>query len=531
MEEKAGAHSSLTDQTSSNTGTLVILDHLSGYHRGTRDTLMADEVRIGSSADVDIHFSASKVPMIAPQHALIAKGGSGYHIKSIDEHPVFVNDKLVFDEHLHSGDLIQLGLGGPLLKFRLYQEATRGFKTVKEAVSDCIDCAKKESTSATGRTIAFVKGIPAQAPQLSPLVRTLSLAAIVLLMCAVGLLAWQTTQLSQVIDEQASQLEDINTLWAETDIAEAFPVPMSEDVIASLRDSLIVQLAAAQARIEILEAQSGASQRVIAAASKAVIFLQGAYGFEDDEGTPLRIQQDKDGNTILDENGNPQILIGGNGPRAELFYTGTGFVVDQDNLILTNRHVAIPWEYDDTAKAMMARLLKPVMYRLIGYLPGVQEPFDVKLVSASDNADVAVLQCEEAPQNIAGLTLSDRVPAPGEEVIVMGYPTGLRALLARTNEVFVNQLLQETQLEFWTTAERLSNQGFIKPLSTRGIVGQVTAARIVYDAGTTHGGSGGPVLGLDGHVYAVNAAILPDFEGSNLGVPASEAQVLLSAIK
>lgn len=531
MEEKAEARSSLANDTSSSTGTLVILDHLSGYHRGTRDTLMADEVRIGSSANVDIHFPASKVPMVEPQHALLNKGQSGYHIKSIDDHSVYVNDQLVVDAHLHSGDLIQLGTGGPLLRFRLYHESTRSFKTVKEAVSDCIDCAKKESASVAGRTIAFMKGIPAQTPQLSPIVRMLSLAAILLLMCAVGLLAWQTTQLSQVIDEQASQLDDINTLWAQTDVAESFPEPMAEELIASLRDSLIVQLATAQARIEVLEAQSGAGQRVIASASKAVIFLQGAYGFVDDEGTPLRIQQDEEGNTILDEKGNPQILLGGNGPRAELFYTGTGFVVDQDDLILTNRHVAIPWEYDDTAKAMMARLLKPVMYRLIGYLPDVKDPFNVKLISASDNADVAVLQCEDPPQNIAGLTLSNRVPAPGEEVIVMGYPTGLRALLARTNEVFVNQLLQETHMEFWTTAERLSNEGFIKPLSTRGIVGQVTSARIVYDAGTTHGGSGGPVLGLDGNVYAVNAAILPDFEGSNLGVPASEAQVLLSAIK
>ena len=52
----------------------------------------------------------------------------------------------------------------------------------------------------------------------------------------------------------------------------------------------------------------------------------------------------------------------------------------------------------------------------------------------------------------------------------------------------------------------------------------------MYDAGTTHGGSGGPVLGLDGRVYAVNAAILPDFEGSNLGVPASEAHLLLATL-
>ena len=48
-------------------------------------------------------------------------------------------------------------------------------------------------------------------------------------------------------------------------------------------------------------------------------------------------------------------------------------------------------------------------------------------------------------------------------------------------------------------------------------------------ANTTHGGSGGPVIGLDGRVVAVNSAIIPEFTGSNLGVPAAEAMRLLDA--
>lgn len=67
----------------------------------------------------------------------------------------------------------------------------------------------------------------------------------------------------------------------------------------------------------------------------------------------------------------------------------------------------------------------------------------------------------------------------------------------------------------------------IGPLATVGVVGQVTSGSVVYDAETTHGGSGGPVLSLDGQVLAVNMAILPEFGGSNLGVPASEALRLL----
>ncbi|NIT68822.1 MAG: hypothetical protein GWN51_17705, partial [Gemmatimonadetes bacterium] len=69
--------------------------------------------------------------------------------------------------------------------------------------------------------------------------------------------------------------------------------------------------------------------------------------------------------------------------------------------------------------------------------------------------------------------------------------------------------------------EHLARGGYVAPLATVGIIGQTTEVAIVYDAETTHGGSGGPVLDLDGEVIAVNAAILPEFGGSNLGVPAA----------
>jgi S1-C subfamily serine protease len=82
--------------------------------------------------------------------------------------------------------------------------------------------------------------------------------------------------------------------------------------------------------------------------------------------------------------------------------------------------------------------------------------------------------------------------------------------------------------DFWAVVEELSKAGFIRPLATRGIVGQVTPSTVAYDAETTRGGSGGPVLSLDGEVVAVTFAILAEFGGSNLGVPAMEVSKLLA---
>lgn len=69
------------------------------------------------------------------------------------------------------------------------------------------------------------------------------------------------------------------------------------------------------------------------------------------------------------------------------------------------------------------------------------------------------------------------------------------------------------------------------PLATRGIVGQRTERILVYDAETTSGGSGGPVLDLSGRVVAINTAILPEFGGSNLGVPAERVRTLLEGAR
>ena len=101
----------------------------------------------------------------------------------------------------------------------------------------------------------------------------------------------------------------------------------------------------------------------------------------------------------------------------------------------------------------------------------------------------------------------------------MGYPTGLRSLLAQAGETFIQELQESGEVDFWNVATRLSKSDLIIPLASRGIIGRTSVERIVYDAETTHGGSGGPVLNTNGEVVAVNAAILPEYGGSNLGVP------------
>ncbi len=49
----------------------------------------------------------------------------------------------------------------------------------------------------------------------------------------------------------------------------------------------------------------------------------------------------------------------------------------------------------------------------------------------------------------------------------------------------------------------------------------------MYEAQTTAGGSGGPLLSLEGKVIGVTFAVVRGFGGSNFGVPIQHAQPLL----
>ena len=359
--------------------------------------------------------------------------------------------------------------------------------------------------------------------QTSPWSRGAILLLLLLLLTTTSLLLFRTSRLETQLARQAEDVHIMTGLLEQSEES-----ALSLDSLRAVRIELEAQLSGAVKRVAALEARSDAGQRVIAAAAKSVVFLQGSYGFIDPEdGRPLRWVLGPNGRTMTDPRGNPMLSVSGAGPVLERLFTGTAFVATEDGLLLTNAHVAVPWAFDAPAKAQVEHGLTPVMRRQIGYLPDSEEPFDVELVLASEDADVAVLRCGGPTVLVPPLALAGAPARPGEEVFVLGYPTGIRALLARTSEEFVDSLISDSPPDFWMVARLLSEAGHVAPLATRGIVGQATLDRVVYDAETTHGGSGGPVLGLNGEVQAVNTAILTDFGGSNLGIPAAEARRLL----
>jgi S1-C subfamily serine protease len=139
------------------------------------------------------------------------------------------------------------------------------------------------------------------------------------------------------------------------------------------------------------------------------------------------------------------------------------------------------------------------------------------------------MQSDNGVRGVKMLELEMQVPEPGDEVLVLGYPLGLSGIIGRTSLEYLSDT-NETNLDYWEMGDKLAHEGHIKPLVSKGIVSQVTEKYIVYDAETTLGGSGGPVLDLHGKVVAVNTAVMREFGGSNLGIPAAHVAELLARI-
>jgi len=500
----------------------AVIAHLSGPKRGTSERLRGAVVRLVRDDAGAVHAVSDAAP--ASFVAELTRRGQSYELTTAAGQPVFVNGERTDHLVLASGDVIEIGEGGPVVRFRLYPLERGTAKSVGEVFSDCLACARHEPGGALRRAAVFLTGVPMElATQTSRGFRLGLLATLMLLVAATVGLAARTVILERRLAQEQAQVSAMAALLEKSHDNPASEAELRQ-MLGEVRDSII----AASERLGALELRSEAPSRVIAAASRATVLLLAAYGFVDSaSGEPLRMVLTP-GTEQPGANGDqPPVPARRLGPVFEVRYTGTGFIASTNGLILTNRHLAVPWEFDEAAAGIIERGFKPVMRRFIAYLPGVVKPFDVRTVLVSEEADLALLRGDVGTDSIVALPLSSTPVHPGQEVIVLGYPLGVRALMARTGATFVQELLQQGEVDFWTAADRLSAEGYIAPLASRGIVGQVTAETVVYDAQTTHGGSGGPVLSTEGEVVAINSAVLTGFAGSNIGVPAEQAWRLL----
>ncbi len=295
-------------------------------------------------------------------------------------------------------------------------------------------------------------------------------------------------------------------------------------------DSLKLQLADTQHRLKLLESESKIAETVVHDYGPSVCLLHVVVEFLDKQsGRPIQVAVDAGGKPLVDDKGMVQLGVGGPGPHLQIDVFGTGFVVKRDGKIITNHHVVEPWWKDEDLQQLLDHGATAYVLSYEIYFPGKAEGLRAKLDRISSKADLATLQLESPlPPISAVLELDDRTEATvtGDPVVLIGYPTGIEGILARAGTEVTQKIAGGTQ-DVNRIMSQLASQRLIRPTTTQGHIGDVLEDKIVYDAATTSGGSGGPLFNRNGKVIGINFAVLRDFGGSNLAVPAKYAKELL----
>jgi S1-C subfamily serine protease len=294
-------------------------------------------------------------------------------------------------------------------------------------------------------------------------------------------------------------------------------------------DSLKRQLGDTENRLRLLEGESKIAETVVHQYSSSVCLLHVVVEFLDQQsGRPLQIAVDAAGKPVVDDNGMAELDDDGAGPHLRIDFFGTGFLVRRDGKIITNHHVVEPWWKNEELRQLLNHGVSAYVLSYEVYFPGTVEGLRAKLDRISSRADVATLQLESAvPPNSAVLEFDDRNEGAvtGDPVVLIGYPTGIDGILARAGTDVVQEIADTHDVTY--IMSQIASQRLIRPTTTQGHIGDVLEDKIVYDAATTSGGSGGPLFSRNGKVIGINFAVLRDFGGSNLAVPAKYARELL----
>jgi S1-C subfamily serine protease len=221
-----------------------------------------------------------------------------------------------------------------------------------------------------------------------------------------------------------------------------------------------------------------------------------------------------------------QVGFEGERPSIRARVSGTGFLV-KDDLLVTNRHVAEPWFGDTEAEGLIKDGAIATLESLVVFFPGSPTPVTLSPAASSKTTDLAVLRIADdaAVKDLTPLPLAKSPGAPGQLVTVIGYPMGIAGMVAKSpTGIYERLAYRHNDI---SAASELAALSLIRPSSTFGHLGDVVGDKLIYDAPTAHGGSGGPVFNSKGEVIGVNSAYMDGFTGGTLGVSVDSLRPLL----
>lgn len=172
---------------------------------------------------------------------------------------------------------------------------------------------------------------------------------------------------------------------------------------------------------------------------------------------------------------------------------GTGFIITNDGLILTNKHVVSDPNSDYTI------------------ILSDGKTHDAKVKSVDPFQDIAVLKIEAKNLPVVELGDSDQLKI-GQWVVAVG-----NALGRFENSVTVGVVSARNRK--------------IEATDQNGNGGETMDGMIQTDAAINPGNSGGPLVNLKGQVVGINSAVASDAQSIGFAIPINDAKTAIESIK
>ncbi len=547
----------------------VILRHLKGSKAGTADEFaLADisELTLGRDPIAQVQFDSDKDDLVGRQHARILRDPENHHRFTLTDlssrNGTFLNKaRITGSVPLTPGDMIQLGAGGPEIRFEIdplpamYVKETR---LAGLAVPPAAESPATRVVDATGSAAAAASEAPGAKAAIGKATvermisdtrtqgrRTTAVAVAVVALLALGGATWlrfrsadDAATARQLASDAAARADSIGQAGER---ARQLGTMLTPAEVAERNSAAVVQV---DFSWNLVYAPTGAqvyhlyvpNQRQAGGGTAPIINGAGdmipAFVLLGDGAVEPAL-------TIDQNNGAPIAVTG----------SGSGFVVTDEGFILTNRHVAANWRapyhFDPNAIGVVVSngqitlddqgqplLVRPpnrwipsetrqtgpknefdvfrgrLEYMMVRFRKNTT-PFEAQTQRVSDQHDVALIKVS-APASLPTVELFDSydLTRVGDQVTVMGYPGVSENVVAvlRSRDMF-NREAQQRVVPDPTVS--VGNIGKI----LRAADGPVSASQLEFaPSGDTYqltinstggGNSGGPMFDASGRVIGI----------------------------
>lgn len=486
---------------------------------GTAWDAHAEKVVLGSGPGCDVFFDAQRFPMVSEQHAFLACD-CGIHVLHDNQslHGTFLNGKRTSAAMLRPGDTIQLGKDGPKLRFEGKRPSVSGLSTLasrcrlsakmfRSLVSDSVQSAKRKHAKGRARPAHVAQEVLERAKlQRSIHLLIVGVIVFVLLTGAVaGIALWAGFYLKE-LNERAARMEEATRQreaeWTKRAAQREKELLLQiETVTAQLgqsktlvsRDVKALESALEGLRKELARVQEEKRVDFVAVVErnqKAVVLVRHVYQvINPATGRHVRfVGRDPAGNPVFTEDpdaGSPLILS----------VQGSGFAVDRRGILLTNRHVAEPWRYNETLRI---RGWSGKTALLTVTFADTSKATPARLLKVSEEVDAAALRIEPFPDIpvVQGVETDPAALHQGQPVAIIGFPI---------------QAIPEEQRALTSLTV-----GVLSKVSLR--------TQLLFDAAVDPGNSGGPIINDKGKVIGIVYGVGLDplgrrLQGANYGLP------------